>query len=56
MNQIKKLSKEISPLSQNQLNRWIQTKEYHANNVQTAISKLFSNSKNKEGLKLYRAP
>ena len=41
MDQIKLLSKKSDPLSINQLNRWILTKEKHASNIQKTVSEYF---------------
>ena len=52
MSEIKSLSAKNDPLSFNQLNRWIMTKEEHANNIQRVVSDYFLTqrikSKNKD--------
>ena len=41
MDQINQLSKKSDPLSSNQLNRWVMTKEQHASNIQKTVSEYF---------------
>ena len=41
MSEIKTLSEKNDPLSMNQLNRWIFTKESHATNIQRVVSEYF---------------
>ena len=41
MSEIKSLSAKNDPLSFNQLNRWITTKEEHANSIQRVVSDYF---------------
>ena len=41
MNQINQLSIKTNPLSSNQLNRWVITKEQHATNIQKTVSEYF---------------
>ena len=41
MDQIKQLSIKTNPLSINQLNRWVMTKEQHATNIQKIVSEYF---------------
>ena len=41
MDQIKQLSIKTNPLSSNQLNRWVLTKENHASNIQKTVSEYF---------------
>ena len=41
MNQINQLSTKTDPLSSNQLNRWVMTKEQHATNIQKTVSEYF---------------
>ena len=41
VNQIKQLSTKTNPLSINQLNRWVMTKEQHATNIQKTVSEYF---------------
>ena len=41
MDQIKQLSIKTNPLSSNQLNRWVMTKEQHAGNIQKIVAEYF---------------
>ena len=41
MDQITQLSEKSDPLSNNQLNRWVITKEQHATNIQKIVSEYF---------------
>ena len=41
MEQISQLSNKSDPLSSNQLNRWVMTKEQHATNIQKIVSEYF---------------
>ena len=41
MGQISQLSNKSDPLSSNQLNRWVMTKEQHATNIQKTVSEYF---------------
>ena len=41
MNRINQLSTNPNPLSSNQLNRWVMTKDQHANNIQKIVSEYF---------------
>ena len=41
MDQISQLSKKTDPLSNNQLTRWVITKEQHATNIQKIVSEYF---------------
>ena len=41
MDQINQLSIKTNPLSSNQLNRWVMTKEQHATNIQKTVSEYF---------------
>ena len=41
MNQINQLSTKTDPLSNNQLTRWVITKEQHATNIQKTVSEYF---------------
>jgi len=41
MEQISQLSNKSDPLSSNQLNRWVMTKEQHATNIQKTVSEYF---------------
>ena len=41
MEQILQLSHKSDPLSSNQLNRWVMTKEQHATNIQKIVSEYF---------------
>ena len=41
MDKISRLSEKSDPLSNNQLNRWIITKEQHATNIQKIVSEYF---------------
>ena len=41
MDQINQLSIKTNPLSSNQLNRWVITKEQHATNIQKTVSEYF---------------
>ena len=41
MDQINQLSIKTNPLSSNQLNRWVITKEQHATNIQKIVSEYF---------------
>ena len=41
MDQINQLSIKTNPLSSNQLNRWVMTKEQHASNIQKTASEYF---------------
>ena len=41
MENILQLSNKTDPLSINQLNRWVMTKDMHANNIQKTISEYF---------------
>jgi nickel superoxide dismutase len=40
-NKITSLSEKSDPLSNNQLNRWVMTKEQHAGNIQIIVSEYF---------------
>ena len=53
MDQIKKLSGLSDPLSKNQTNRWINTKESHAQDIQIIISEYFLTQRIKESDKEY---
>ena len=53
MKKIKDLSKESDPLTQNQINRWIKTKEQHAQNIQKICSEYFLTQRIKENSKNY---
>ena len=50
---IKELSGEYDPQSQNQLNRWITSKEKHAQNIQTIISQYFLTQRIKQSSNNY---
>ena len=50
---IKKLSGEYDPQSQNQLTRWITTKENHAQKIQDVISQYFLTQRIKQNSKNY---
>lgn len=50
---IKKLSGEYDPQSLNQLNRWISSKEKHAQNIQDLISQYFLTQRIKQSSKNY---
>ena len=50
---VKKLSGEYDPQSQNQLNRWIATKENHAQKIQDVISQYFLTQRIKQNSKNY---
>ena len=41
MDKITQLSEKSDPLSNNQLNRWVMTKEQHASNIQKTVSEYF---------------
>ena len=41
MDKITQLSEKSDPLSNNQLNRWVMTKEQHAGNIQIIVSEYF---------------
>ena len=41
MEQISQLSNKSDPISSNQLNRWVMTKEQHATNIQKIVSEYF---------------
>ena len=41
MDQITQLTEKSDPLSNNQLNRWVMTKEQHATNIQKTVSEYF---------------
>ena len=41
MDQINQLSIKTNPLSSNQLNRWVMTKEQHAGNIQKIVAEYF---------------
>jgi nickel-type superoxide dismutase len=41
MDKITQLSEKSGPLSNNQLNRWVMTKEQHASNIQKTVSEYF---------------
>ena len=41
MDQITQLYEKSDPLSHNQLNRWVMTKEQHASNIQKTVSEYF---------------
>ena len=41
MEQISQLSNKSDPISNNQLNRWVMTKEQHATNIQKTVSDYF---------------
>ena len=41
MGKITQLSEKSDPLSSNQLNRWVMTKEQHASNIQKTVSEYF---------------
>ena len=53
MSEIKALSAKDDPLSFNQLNRWITTKEEHANSIQRAVSDYFLTQRIKSKSKNY---
>ena len=53
MNEIRSLSEKNGPLSFNQLNRWIMTKEEHANNIQRVVSDYFLTQRIKSKNKNY---
>ena len=53
MSEIKSLSAKNDPLSFNQLNRWIMTKEEHANNIQRVVSDYFLTQRIKSKNKNY---
>ena len=53
MEQIQKLSDLSDTLSKNQLNRWIHTKEQHAQDVQEIISNYFLTQRIKESHEAY---
>ena len=50
---IKKLSGESTPQAFNQINRWIASKEEHANNIQDIVSKYFLTQRIKQSSKNY---
>ena len=50
---IKKLSGEYDPQSLNQLNRWIESKEKHAQNIHDIISQYFLTQRIKQNSKNY---
>ena len=49
MDQITQLSEKSDPLSNNQLNRWVMTKEQHATNIQKIVSEYFLTQRIKTG-------
>ncbi len=49
MIQINSLSKLADPQSNNQLNRWIVSKDHHAENIQKIVSEYFLTQRIKEG-------
>jgi len=53
MQKIKDLSKQSDPLTQNQINRWIEKKEEHAQNIQKICSEYFLTQRIKENSKNY---
>ena len=53
MGEIKTLSAKNNPLSLNQLNRWITTKEEHANSIQRVVSDYFLTQRIKSKNKNY---
>ena len=53
MFEIKKLSAKNDPLSSNQLNRWVVTKEEHATNIQRVLSDYFLTQRVKSKNKNY---
>ena len=53
MSMITKLSGKYDPQSLNQLNRWISTKENHAQNIQEVISQYFLTQRIKQNSKNY---
>ncbi len=53
MDQIEKLSNLSDPVSKNQTTRWINTKEYHAQDIQNIISEYFLTQRIKESDKEY---
>ena len=53
MSEIKSLSAKNDPLSFNQLNRWIMTKEEHANNIQRVVTDYFLTQRIKSKNKNY---
>ena len=53
MSEIKSLSAKNDPLSFNQLNRWIMTKEEHAKNIQRVVSDYFLTQRIKSKNKNY---